>query len=133
MNETVYPAGIEFRQPRPRGAVAGAVLGGMLGFLLMPNAAGVITGSTLGGALANQPLPLDQAVRQRLTELGLITVNFYRIGHFTAKVLFIHKGTYWTLESQAPQTQLMTNDQIEDWLYGDLNQKVEQFLQNGAR
>lgn len=117
-----YPSGIEYRQPRPRGTMAGAILGSLLGYALAQNSGGAIAGGTLGGILANHPMPLHQAVRQKFTEKGLEVINFYRLGRFGAKILFRYQNVYWTLESRAPQIPEMTLEQIEDWLYGDLTE-----------
>lgn len=135
MNETPqYPNGIEYRPPRPRGALAGVLLGGLLGYALGKNAESTIGGGLIGSALMNQPMPLHQAVRQTLTEKGLQVINFYRLGRFGAKVLFLYQGRYWTLESHASENPPMTTGQIEDWLYGDLILKAEDFIeQNNLR
>jgi hypothetical protein len=123
-----YPSGIEYRQPRPRGTMAGAILGSLLGYALTQNSSGAVGGGTLGGILGNQPLPLHQAIRQKFTEKGLEVINFYRLGRFAAKILFRYQNVYWTLESHTSKTPEMTIEQIEDWLYGDLVEKVEGFL-----
>jgi hypothetical protein len=80
----------------------------------------------------NQPMPLHQAVRQTLTEKGLQVINFYRLGRFGAKVLFLYQGRYWTLESRALENPPMTTEQIEDWLYGDLILKAEDFIEQNS-
>ncbi len=124
-----YPSGIEYRQPRPRGTIGGLILGSLLGYALTQNSSGAITGGTLGGILANQPLPLPQAVRQKFIEKGLDVISFYRLGRFAAKILFRYQNVYWTLESHAPQEPEMTLEQIEDWLYGDLTEnQLNNFL-----
>lgn len=130
MSETLqYPNGIEYRPPRPRGTMAGAIVGGLLGYALTQNSSGAVAGSTLGGILANQPMPLHQAVQQKFTGSGLDVVNFYRLGRFAAKILFRYQNTYWILESRAPQNPEMTLEQIEDWLYGDLTEnQLKNFL-----
>ena len=54
MNETPqYPAGIEYRPPRPRGTIGGAIIGSLLGYALTQNSKGAIAGGTLGGIFAN--------------------------------------------------------------------------------
>jgi len=129
MNETPqYPVGIEYRTPRPRGTAAGAILGGIFGYTLGENAESAVGGGLLGAVLMNQPLSLHQALRQKFIENNLEVINFYRLGRFGAKILFRYQNAYWTLESRAPQSPLMTTEQIEDWLYGDLSKKVENFL-----
>ncbi len=131
MNETpTYPTGIEYRQPRPRETVGGAILGSLLGYALTQNPGGVVTGGTLGGILGSQPLPLHQALRQKFTEKDLEVVNFYRLGRFAAKILFRYQNVYWTLESRAPQTPPMTTEQIEDWHRRRPNRKNRRFSQS---
>lgn len=135
MNETpTYPPGIPYRPPRPRETAAGVLLGSLLGYAATQNPGGAVAGGTLGAILGNQSLPLHQIVRQSFTEKGLEVVNFYRLGRFAAKILFRYEGAYWTLESHAPQTPPMTLERIEDWLYGDLIEKADAFLnQNNLR
>ena len=128
MSDAQYPIGIDFRLPRPRGAVGGALLGALFGYALTQNSAGAVTGGALGGALANQPLPLNEALRQKFTEKGLSVVSFYRLGPHAAKILFRYNEAYWTLESRTPESPQMKPEQIEDWLYGDLVEKLDAFL-----
>ncbi len=130
MNETVlkYPRGIEFRTPRPRGTIGGALVGALFGYALTQNPGGALAGTAIGGALGNQPQPLNYALRQAFTEKGLNVINFYRLGRSAAKILFLSQDGYWTLESQAPQNPKMTIEQVEDWLYGDLTKKLDDFL-----
>lgn len=124
-----YPLGVEYRTPRPRGTLAGAVLGGLLGLALSRNATGTAVGSTIGGLLANQPLNLPDAVRQKFQERGYPILQFYRNGRFGAKVTFKFRDTFVVLKSQAPRFPEMTLEQIEDWIYGDLTeQKLDSVL-----
>ena len=126
-----YPIGIDYRPPRPRGTAAGAILGSMLVYALTQNAGAAAAGGAIGGILANQPLSLHQALRQKFAEKGLEVINFYRLGRFGAKVLFRYQNAYWTLESRVSQIPPMTTEQIEDWLYGDIILKAENFLAQG--
>ena len=130
MNDTVqkYPRGIEFRTPRPRGTIGGALVGALFGYALTQNSGGTLAGTAIGGAIGNQPLPLNQAIRQVFSERGLNVISFYRLGRSAAKILFLYQGIYWTLESHAPQNPRMTDEQVEDWLFGDLIQKLDDFL-----
>lgn len=129
MNETLkYPNGIEYREPRPRGTLAGTILGSLLGYALTQNSGGAVAGGAIGGVLTNQPLSLHQALRQKFNEKGLQVINFYRLGRFAAKVLFRFQDKYWILESHAPQFPEMEIEQIEDWLYGDLIKQAENFF-----
>lgn len=135
MSKTLqYPIGIEYRTPRPRSGVGGALLGALAGYALTRNPAAAIAGGALGGAIGNQPLPLGEALRQNFAEKGLDVVSFYRLGLHAAKILFRYNDVYWTLESRTPPTPEMSFEQIEDWLYGDLVKQVEGFLnQNDMR
>ena len=118
-----YPAGIDFRTPRPRGTLAGVLFGGLLGFALSKNAAGTAVGSTIGGILADQPAQLPDAVRQKFAEKGYPILQFYRNGRFGAKVTFKFNDIFVILKSQAPRSPEMTTEQINDWLYGDLTEQ----------
>jgi len=135
MNETLqYPIGVDFRSPRPRSGVGGALLGAIFGYAVTRSSNGAIAGGAVGGLVGNQPMPLNEALRQRFSEKSLDVVSFYRLGRFGAKILFRLNDAYWTLESHAPQTPVMNIEQIEDWLYGDITQKLEIFLgQNDLR
>lgn len=129
MSETLqYPIGIEFRTPRPRGTIGGAILGTFLGYALTKNPTGASAGGALGGAIGNNPLPLNEALRQKFAQKAMEVVSFYRLGTYSAKILFRHNNAYWTLESRAPDSPKMTIEQIDDWLYGDLSQKLDIFL-----
>ncbi len=124
-----YPKGVEYRTQRPRGTMAGVVLGGLLGLALSRNATGTLAESTIGGLLANQPLSLPDAVRQKFHEKGYPILQFYRNGRFGAKVTFKFQNTFVILESQAPRLSEMTLEQLEDWIYGDLTeQKLDNIL-----
>jgi hypothetical protein len=124
-----YPSGIEYRTPRPRGTMNGVVLGGLLGLALSRDFAGTAAGSAIGGLLANQPLSLPDAVRQKFQEKGYPLLQFYRNGPYGAKVTFKFQNTFVILKSQAPQSPEMNLEQIEDWIYGDLTEhKLENVL-----
>jgi hypothetical protein len=128
-DKTHYPRGVEYRTPRPRGTMAGVFLGGLLGLALSRNAGGTLAGSTIGGLLANHPLSLPDAVRQKFQEKGYPILQFYRNGHFGAKVTFKFQNIFVILKSQAPRFPEMTLEQLEDWIYGDLTeQKLENIL-----
>jgi len=121
MSETLqYPVGIDPRPPRPRGTSMGALLGGLLGLAVTKNAGGAIIGGAIGGALANQPPPLEVAVRQFFSEKSSQVVGFYRPSPYIARVAFILEGRGWLIESRAPRTANWTDEMLEDWLYGDL-------------
>ena len=126
MNETLqYPDGIEYREPRPRTSLSSFILNSLA---LDRNIESSPDKELLKKLLMNQPLTLSQALRQKFTEKGFEVINFYRLGRFAAKILFLYQDRYRTLESRAPQTPEMTLEQIEDWLYGDLIEKAEEFL-----
>lgn len=120
-NQT-YPANIPYRPPRPRGehALAGTSVGALLGWLLMGNPWGAALGGALGSAGANQPQPLETAIRAYFTEKGLPVIGFYRLGPKAAKVLFRYRNQFWIIESRAPDSSEWTTDGLDDWLYGDI-------------
>ncbi len=123
LSKIEYPVGVEYRTPRPRFSLEGAIAGGLLGLLLTRNAAGTAIGGTIGGLLANQPLSLPDAVRQKFQEKGYPILQFYRHGRYVAKVTFKYNDIFVTLNSQAPRIPEMTSEQIDDWLYGDLTEQ----------
>ncbi len=121
MSETLqYPIGIEHRPPRPRGMSMGALLGSLLGLAVTGGVGGAIAGGAIVGALANQPPPLEVAVRQFFADKGLQVVGFYRPSPYIARVAFAHEGRGWLIESRAPRNPNWTDEALEDWLYGDL-------------
>lgn len=130
MNQTeqIYPPGIPFRTPRPSGVAAGAIFGALAAYIAEPSAKAALIGGALGGAIGNLKTPLNEALRQRFAEKSLDVVSFYRLGRFGAKILFRLNDAYWTLESDAPQSPVMEIEQIDDWLYGDIVQKLDAFL-----
>jgi hypothetical protein len=125
-----YPPGIEYRTPRPRGTWAGILLGGLLGLALTENPGGAIAGGALGAAMANKPVELPQAIRQKFAQLGLDVVQYYRLGPLGAKVLFKYGNIFAAVESHAPHHPPMTPEQIDDWLYGDLTEQRLSAFQN---
>lgn len=121
MSETLqYPIGIEPRTPRPRGTSIGALLGSLLGLAVTGGVGGAIVGGAIVGALANQPPPLEVAVRQFFADQTLQVVGFYRPSPYTARLAFVHGGRGWMIESRAPRNPNWTDEMLEDWLYGDL-------------
>lgn len=107
--------------PRPRGTWMGALLGSLLGLAVTKGAGGAIIGGAVGGALANQPPPLEVAVRQFFAEKNLPVIGFYRPSPYAARVAFVVEGRGgWVIESRAPRNPAWTDETLEDWLYGDL-------------
>ena len=126
MSSTIaYPFGVDYRLPRPRGenSLAGMIFGAILGLGLTANPMGVPAGGAIGNALANQPLPLETAIRNYFTKIDLPVVGFYRLGPRAAKVLFRHRDQFWTIMSRAPESSSWTPEMLDDWLYGDIVEK----------
>ena len=117
-----YPAGIPPRPRRPRAedGSAGAVGGALLALLLTGNPLWALAGGVAGNALANQPLPLEAAVRAYFANRGLTVIGFYRLGPRGVMVLFRSQNQFWTVGSTAPDHQTWTTEDLDDWLYGDL-------------
>ena len=117
-----YPSGVPYRPPRPRGAnnLAGITVGALLGLLVTENPGGAIAGGAIGGALSNQPLSLEAAIRSYFTNRGLVVIGFYRLGPNAAQVLFRYREQYWIVTSRAPDNTDWTLEALDDWLYGDI-------------
>lgn len=131
VEQSHYPENVEYRPPRPRQVLLGALLGGLAGYALSEEAGGAVIGGTAGGLLGNRPLDLSQALRQNFAEKGYELTHFYRQGRFGAKIVFKYFDTYVALESHAPRQPEMSLEQIEDWIYGDLTEnKFNNFIQN---
>ncbi len=122
---TIYPFGVDYRVPRPRGenSLAGLIFGAILGLGLTENPMGALAGGAIGGALANQPLPLEAAIRAYFGKMNLPVVGFYRLGPRAAKVLFRYREQFWTIMSRAPESSNWTSEMLDDWLYGDIVEK----------
>jgi hypothetical protein len=118
-----YPEGISYRTPRPRGTLAGILLGSLLGYAITRDASGALISGVGGGVLADKLLELPHALRLKFAEKGLEVIQYYRLGRFGAKVLFKYKDLFATVENHAPREPEMSLEQIEDWLYGDLTEQ----------
>lgn len=118
----------EDRQRRPRQVLELSLLGAVATYAATSNVAASLGAGAIGAALGNQPLTLGEALRRTFSEKGLRVVNFYRLGRFAAKILFLFNGVYWTLESHTPTSAEATLEDIEDWLYGDLVKQVDDLL-----
>ena len=130
MPDELYPPNIPYRQPRPRGqdTSGGTIAFGILGWLLTENPLGAVAGGAIGNSLARQPQPLEHALRAYFSKQNLPVIAFYRLGPRAAKVLFNHREQFWTVESHAPDSSAWNNERLEDWLYGDIIQKLERKL-----
>lgn len=120
-----YPADIPYRQPRPRGedSLAGTIFAALIGLTIAGNPIGAIAGGAVGNVLANQPLPLEAAIRAYFTKKGLPVIGFYRQGPQAATVLFQFQDQFWTVTGRAPDSPGWTPGGLEDWLYGEITEK----------
>lgn len=91
------------------GAASGAAIGGWPGAIL---------GGIVGAAIAQTPMPLDEALRQVAPSYGL-TVAFWQRETKSNIVVVVRdsSGGYWTLGSRASHTPEATPDDIDDALY----------------
>lgn len=130
MSSEQYPPNVPYRPPRPRGddRASGTIALGVLGWLLTANPPGALAGGALGNSPASQAQPLEAAIRAYFASKNLPLVAFYRLGPLAAKVLFNHHNQFWIVETHAPASDSWTNEQLEDWLYGDLIQNLESKL-----
>ena len=144
----VYPEGIDYREPRPRGTTLAAIIGGLLGYAITEKPAEAIVGSAVGGALGNIPPPLEVAIRlyfeqnePKINRRKLKMHGFYREGSHSIKITVGRGNSFWAIESHAPPHSDWTQESIEDWLYGDLVyfqlpafiQQIEARLRNRKR
>ncbi|MGA9997256.1 MAG: hypothetical protein WBP93_17690 [Pyrinomonadaceae bacterium] len=108
------------RRPRNSDASAAALIAAIAGGLLTGGWGGAVLGGVVGGALANQPQPLEMAVREHFAKLGLEVIFFYRSPR-SVKVTFRYRpSAFWTIESVMPDDLHLSQTDAEDWLYGDL-------------
>lgn len=127
-NQQTYPSGIDYRQPRPRGdSLGGAIFGAVLGLAIASTPIGLL-GAPIGYTLANQPLSLEAAVRAYFARIGLPVIGFYRLGPQAAKVLFRYRDRFWTVTSHAPDSPEWKSEVLDDWLYGDIIEKLHDML-----
>lgn len=119
-NQQIYPIGVPYRQPRPRGdSAGGTILGALIGLAISSTPVGLLAGGALGN-LASQPLSLEAAIRTYFSKLGLPVIGFYRLGPRAANVLFRYRDQFWTVGSIAPNSPDWKAAELDDWLYGDI-------------
>jgi hypothetical protein len=83
-----------------------------------------LIGGVAGGALANQPQPLEMAIREYFGKLNL-EVGFFYPAPRAVKVTFQYRtNDYWTVESVMPDDLHLSPEDCADWLYGNLIQVV---------
>ncbi len=108
------------RRPRLAEASKGAILGAIALGILTGGWGGALIGGVAGGALANQPQPLEMAIREYFKSRGL-EVNFYYPAPRCVKVTFRYgANAYWTVESVMPDHLQLPPEDAADWLYGNL-------------
>ena len=108
------------RRPPMGDASAAAILGALALGILTGGLGAAFIGGVAGGALANQPQPLEMAIRHHLSELGL-EVIFYYPAPRSVKVTFRYDpNAFWTVESIIPDHLQLSTQDAEDWLYGNL-------------
>jgi hypothetical protein len=123
MTQVNYPPNVPYREPRPRRdqKSGAALLGALAGLALTRHPVGALAGGFFGHSATNdEPLPLTVALQQEFERAGCKMIEFYRQGPYVAEVLFDYGGGFWTLRSQAPQTEGWNVENLEDWLFGDL-------------
>jgi hypothetical protein len=108
------------RRPRIAEASASTILWAIAGGLIA-GPIGALVGGAAGNLAANQRQPLEMAVREYLIRNGLEVIFFYPAPR-AAKVTFRDAANrYWTVESVLPDhLQFASQDDIADWLYGNL-------------
>lgn len=108
------------RRPRIADASASTILWAIAGGLIA-GPIGAVVGGAAGNLAASQRQPLEMAVREYLIRNGLEVVFFYPAPR-AAKVTFRDAANrYWTVESTLPDNlQLVSQDDVADWLYGNL-------------
>src|SRR6266545_869065 len=90
------------RRPRLAEASTGAILGAIALGILTGGWGGALVGGVAGGALANQPQPLEMAIREYFKSRGF-EVIFYYPAPRAVKVTFRYgANAYWTVESVMP-------------------------------
>jgi hypothetical protein len=118
-----FPPGVPQRRRRPLQEAdnGGAVVGALVGLLFSQTPAGALIGGLVGKAATPQnPLPLELALRNALLPKGFSLAQLYRHGPRRVRILINRGDGYWTLESQMPLYLGLGQDDIDDWLYGDL-------------
>lgn len=121
-SDNPFPPGVPPRRRRPRqeAELAGTVLGAAIGGLIV-NPVGALIGALLGHAVSpREPFPLETALRESLHPYGLTLLQLYRYGPRKVRILVGQGASFWTLESEAPPHPALSQDDVDDWLYGDL-------------
>lgn len=110
------------RRPRMAEASQAAILGAIALGILTGGWGGALIGGLAGGALANQPQPLEMAIREYLKSRGF-EVSFYYPAPQAVKVPFRYgPSAYWTIEAVLPDNLQLSPEDTADWLYGNLVQ-----------
>jgi len=108
------------RRPRVADASASTIIWAIAGGLIA-GPIGALLGGAAGNAVANQRQPLEMAIRDHVSKSGLNVVFFYPSPRSVKVTLRGPADAYWTVESIAPDhLNFGSQDDISDWLYGDL-------------
>lgn len=116
-----YPEGVPFRRRRPEDReIGGAVVGALLGAVIGGPWGAAIGGGAGLAAGETRKLPLDAALRADLLRRGIEVVSFQRPGRTRAIAMIQRGGEYFSIESRCRYASQLDQEDLDDWLFGDL-------------
>lgn len=108
------------RRSRITDGGSGALLGGITVGILTGSWAGALAGGVVGNAIANQPQPLEAAVREYFANKSLQVIFFQRAPRAVKVTFRDGASSYWTIQSVMPNELGLSPQDTDDWLYGNL-------------
>lgn len=91
---------------------------------------GAALGAMLGhGGEKQAPFALTEALQMAFGARYAPLVQLYRHGPFALEALFQHGGEYFSLFAQAPVRSDWRQEDLDDWLYGELVEQLIEWLQ----
>lgn len=78
---------------------------------------------TSNGAISDFPISLKNAVTDYFAEKGLEVTGFYRSAISVEVIFRFGDAQYWSVKSILPDSLKLDQEDIDDWLYGNLIKK----------
>lgn len=120
MPDRPWPAGVEPRRRRPTDTnLFPALLGAVLGGLITGGVGAVVGGGAGLAASPTEKRSLEQAIRAECARRGVEVFAFERPAQGHIDVTVRVQGSFWTLRSSCPYVDVLTQEDIDDWLFGD--------------
>lgn len=118
-----WPSGVPARRRRPENKDSAlALLGAIAGGVFVRNTIlGALIGGLIGSAFSNTgKAPLQNAIVSFAKACNLELVSFRRPSRRSVAVILRVRDEYFSFLSTAPNHSDLTDEDIEDWLFGDV-------------